>query len=147
MDELRVELIDDQWPYDFTDHTRQTARAVVFDDEYLYFTRADRDDEFGKSLLIETAGGGIEPGEEAETAVKRELKEELGAEVEIITKIGVVSDFYNVLHRHNISNYFLCRVKKLGSTELTENEVCNLHLSMLKLSWEEALREYEKCTN
>ena len=41
---------------------------------------------------------------------KRELKEELGADVEVVCKIGVVSDYYNLIHRHNINNYFLCRV-------------------------------------
>ena len=34
------------------------------------------------------------------------LKEELGVEIEIISKIGVVSDYYNLIHRHNINNYF-----------------------------------------
>lgn len=47
-----------------------------------------RDDSFGKATLIESFGGGVEKGKNLEMAIKRELKEELGAEVEI----GIVSD-------------------------------------------------------
>ena len=39
--------------------------------------------------MIETAGGGVEEGEDLIAAIKRELKEELGAEVEVVCKIGV----------------------------------------------------------
>ena len=66
--------------------------------------RANRDDDFGKATLIETAGGGVEAGEDLDTAIRRELKEELGADVEILCKIGVVSDYYNLINRHNVNN-------------------------------------------
>ena len=62
----------------------------------------------GKVTLIETSGGGVEKGEDLLVAIERELKEELGAKVEILCKIGVVSDYYNLIHRHNINNYYLC---------------------------------------
>lgn len=109
-DQLFLQLIDDQWPFDYVDHDRQTARAIVFDDDgFFYFVRADRDDDFGKAITIETAGGGAEQGERLQDAIKRELKEELCVTVQIVCKIGVVSDYYNLIHRHNIHNYFLCK--------------------------------------
>lgn len=80
-------------------------------------------------------------------AVKRELKEELGVKVDVICKIGVVSDCYNLIHRHNINNYFLCKVESFGEKELTEDERNNFHLSTLKLSYEESIREYEYRSN
>ena len=76
-----------------------------------------------------------------------ELKEELGVKVDVICKIGVVSDYYNLIHRHNINNYFLCKVEFFGEKELTEDEINNFHLSTLKLSYEEAIREYEYRSN
>ena len=119
-----LELEDTQWPFDYTDHDRQVVRAIVIDDAgWYYFCRAVRDDEFGKSTLIETSGGGVEPGEDLHTAIKRELKEELGAEVEILCKLGVVSDYYNLIHRHNYNHYFLCRALSIGSKNLTEQEI------------------------
>ena len=80
-------------------------------------------------------------------AIKRELKEELGVKVDVICKIGVVSDCYNLIHRHNINNYFLCKVESFGEKELTEDEINNFHLSTLKLSYEAAIRQYEYRSN
>ena len=143
--ELSIELQDYEWPYEYTDHDRVIARAVVFDDDgYFYFVRAERDDDFGKEVLIETSGGGVEPGEEPESAIIRELREELGAETEIVCKIGVVSDYYNLIHRHNLNNYFLCRVKSFGDKHLTKDEIEQFHLSTRKVTYEEAAAEYEK---
>ena len=147
--ELYLELQDVSWPFTYTDHDRQIARAIVYDDDgFFYFVRVRRDDDFGKATLIETSGGGIEPGEDPETAIKRELKEELGAEVEIACKIGVVSDYYNLIHRHNINNFFLCRALSFGSRNLTQQEIEDFHLSIRKLTYDEALDEYESlaCT-
>ncbi len=144
--EIKLELRDNEWPYEYTDHDRNIVRAIVFDDDgYFYFVRADRDDIFAKAVVIETSGGGVEGDEELSLAIKRELREELGAEVEVVCKLGVVSDYYNLIHRHNINNYFLCRVLSFGERHLTEDEIEKYHLSTLKLSFEEAIEEYEKC--
>lgn len=78
---------------------------------------------------------------------KYETKEELGADVEVVCKIGVVSDYYNLIHRHNINNYFLCRVNSFGDKNLTEDEINCFHLSTLKLSYEDAVKEYEYRSN
>ena len=146
MEELYLELKDTEWPFTGTDHDRNIVRSIVVDDEgFFYFVRAVRDDDFGKSTLIETAGGGVEEGEDLETAVRRELNEELGVEVDIICKIGVVSDYYNLIRRHNINNYYLCRISLFGDRNLTQQEIEDYHLSTLKLSYDEAMAEYERC--
>ena len=146
--EIYLELTDDQWQFDYTDHDRNIARAIVYDENGIfYFVRAERDDDFGRATLIETAGGGVEKGEDLKTAIQRELREELGASVEIVCKIGVVSDYYNLIHRHNINNYFLCKVKSFGEKNLTQDEIDNFHLSTLRLTYEEAVREYENRKN
>ncbi len=143
-DEINLELIDSEWPYEYTDHDRQIVRAIVYDDEgYFYFVRADRDDDFGKAVIIETSGGGVEAGEDLNEAIKRELKEELGAEVEVVCKIGIVSDYYNLIHRHNINNFYLCRAISFGNKNLTQDEIDCFHLSTLRLTYDEALKEYE----
>lgn len=146
MEELNLHLQDTQWPLDYIDHDRQIARAIVVDDDgYFYFMRVDRWDEFAEGALIETSGGGVEPGEDLPTAILRELNEELGVTAEILGKIGVVSDYYNLIHRHNINHYFLCRAVAFGEKHLTQEEREQFHLSTLRVTYEEALAEYETC--
>lgn len=143
-DELVLSLRDEAWPYEYTDHDRQIVRAIVFDDAgYFYFVRAVRNDDFGEATLIETAGGGVEDGEDLLDAIHRELKEELGAEVQILCKIGVVDDYYNLIHRHNINNYYLCKVISFGEKHLMPDEIEQFHLSTLRMTYEEAITEYQ----
>lgn len=143
MEELKLELRDTEWPFTGTDHDRLIVRAIVTDDAgYFYFVRAVRNDEFGDVTLIETSGG-VEAGEDLPTAIRRELREELGADVDVLMKIGVVSDYYNLIRRHNINNYFLCKIRSFGEKHLTEDEIGKFHLSTLKLRYGEAVAEYE----
>lgn len=147
--ELYLELQDTQWPFEYTDHDRLIVRAIVYDEEGMfYFVRAIRNDDFGDATLIETSGGGVESGEDLNEAIQRELKEELGADVEVITKIGIVSDYYNLIHRHNINNYFLCKTISFGEKHLMPDEIEHFHLTALKLTYEEAIQEYKNraCT-
>ena len=143
--QIKLNLYDEEWEFQGVTHDRQIVRAIVFDDDgYFYFVRVDRDDDFGRAICIETAGGGVEDGENLEVAIHRELEEELGASVEVICKIGVVSDYYNLIKRHNINNYYLCRAISFGEKHMTEDEIHQFHLSTLKLTYDEAVEEYEK---
>ena len=143
---LSLFLTDEEWPKEKITHTRTIARAIAVDDqENYYFVRTERDDIFGKAVLIETSGGGVEEHEDLSEALKRELREELGANAEVICFLGTVEDDYNVLGRHNITHYFLCRITRLGRRHLTKDERESFHLSTLKLSYEQALEEYERC--
>lgn len=145
MQELKLGLQDTQWPKTNIDHDRQIVRAIIVDEQQnYYFVRVHRDDIFGTGTFIETSGGGVETGEDLTTALKRELKEELGANVNILCKIGTVSDYYNLIHRHNINNYFLCKINSFGEKHLTQAEIDDFHLSTLKLTYEEAVAAYGK---
>ena len=73
------------------------------------------------------------------------MKEELGAIVEVLCKIGTVSDYYNQIHRHNVPHYFLCLVTSFGKTEMTAKELEEFELSTLKRTYEEAVEEYKRC--
>lgn len=58
---LSLKLQDREFPFEYTDHDREIARGIVFDEEKnFYFVRIHRDDSFGKATLIETSGGGVE---------------------------------------------------------------------------------------
>lgn len=92
-----------------------------------------------QATLIETAGGGLEAGEALPFAIQRELSEELGVQVDIVCKIGVVSDFYNLVHRHNVNHYFLCKITAFGERQLTKEEKEEHRLSTLVLTYDEAV--------
>ena len=143
---LHIELQDTEWPFTYTDHDRQVVRAIVVDaDGKYYFNRLVRDDDFCHGTVIETAGGGVEAGEELPDAIRRELREELGAEVEILAEIGTVSDYYNLIHRRNINHFYLCRAVSFGETQMTDAEINAFHLSTLRLTYDEAEAEYARC--
>lgn len=142
--EIHLHLQDSEWPFDGITHTREIVRGIVFDeDENFYFLRVERADEFGTGTFIETAGGGVEEGEDLSAALLRELREELGARVEILGKIGVAEDDYHLLHRHNITHYFLCKVHNFGQKNLTKEEKNRFRLSTRKQTFEEAVVAYE----
>lgn len=144
-EEIRLDLEDKEWPLEYISHDRRIARGVVFDAQgRFYFVKAERDDLFGKATHLETPGGGVEDGEDLETAIRRELSEELGVEVEIICKLGMVSDYYNVIHRHNLTNYYLCRIVSFGNSHMTDDEIEVFHLSMERKTFEEAVAAYEQ---
>lgn len=146
--ELALTLEDTQWEKTTITHDRKIVRAIVKDKEgYFYFVRVHRDDIFGTGVFIETAGGGVEEGESTEEAIHRELKEELGVKVEVLCKIGLVSDYYNQIHRHNLNHYYLCQIKSFGETEMTPEEQEEFQLSTLKMTYEEAVSEYQKCAS
>lgn len=118
-----LELKDDQYEYNEITHTRFIARAVVVNEDGLVaLMHLNRDDDFGKYDYYETPGGGVNAGEDIKLAVLREIKEETGCVCEILNEIGIVSDYYNKINRHNMNHYYLLKVLSYGEKELEEYE-------------------------
>lgn len=120
---INLKLKDDQYTYTYIDHSRHIARAILINEKNeVCLLKLLGDDDFGHRDYVETPGGGININETPSQAVIREVKEETGCESEIIDIIGIVEDYYNLIHRHNINYYFLVKVKSYGTQKLEEQE-------------------------
>lgn len=83
---------------------REASRAVVLDDSGgVYLLKV------GLHNYHKLPGGGIDPGEDIESALTRELKEEIGCEAEIICEIGSVIEYRDQLELVQTSYYFLTK--------------------------------------
>lgn len=124
-------------------HIREVARGVVLDEDgnvALHYIH--RDDIFGDQCYYETPGGGIDDGETPEVALIRECEEELGYRVEILSFLGEVDDYYNLIGRENHNHYYLCRrTQKVGIHFASEGDTMIQKTEYIPI--EEAIRLME----
>lgn len=73
-------------------------------------------------------GGGVDFGEKREDAVKREVREELDCEVEVLNEILVVDHIIAEENQHWVTTHFLCKIIS-GDPQITEMDKCE------KLEW------------
>lgn len=111
--ELLAIYKDEYFPKSYIDHDRLVSRGIIINEKnevlMLYISR---DDEFGTVAYYETPGGGVKKDETLQMAVIREVEEECGLLTSIVAEIGIVEDDYNLIHRHNVSCYFLLKVEE-----------------------------------
>lgn len=143
---LKLNLIDDSWKeknLNYSFNKRVVVRAIVcLRNNKFAFINADRNDIFGKLNFIETSGGGVENNESLDIALKRELHEELGLEVEIITYLGCVTDYYNLINRENVNHYYLVIKKKEIGNKMTALEKNVFHIKRIDITLDEAIDFY-----
>ncbi len=98
---------------------REAARAIVFDSENMIALLYSK-----KFNYYKLPGGGVEEGEDYETALKRECQEEVGCDVDVISEIGMIIEYRKFCELKQISYCYLAKVKgKKGSPNFTENEL------------------------
>ena len=70
---------------------RESARAIIIEDgKLLCIFRRKIDDAGNKQEYYVIPGGGIEDGETTRESAIREIKEELGVDIELLGYLGVV---------------------------------------------------------
>lgn len=70
--------------------------------------------------LWDTIGGFVDPGETAEACVRREVHEEIGAEVSDLVPLGTFTSTYGETGRRTLGIAFVCRLAGDGPLRLTE---------------------------
>src|SRR4051812_17391569 len=81
---------------------RRAARAVVFDKEGNVALLNATKKHFHK-----LPGGGLEEGEDVETALRREVLEEIGCKITNVRELGVIEEFRHKFDLRQISYCFL----------------------------------------
>lgn len=138
---------DDQYRFTGVSHTREIVRAILLDEsnnvclEYL-----KDDDGFGPRDYYETPGGGIKPNETHEDALHREIEEEVGYKCEVISFLGEVDDYYNLIQRKNHNYYYLVRIKEKVKQHLEPDELIRIN-KIVFVPIDEAIRLYENMQN
>ena len=142
-----LSLVDDQYEYTYIDHVRYVCRGVLLNDKnQVALNKLHGFDSFGDRNYYETPGGGKKDNETLKEACLRELKEETGYEVEIIKELGMVDDYYNLIHRNNKNYYYLCKTIRFAGKSL-ENYEKSMIEELVWVDIDTAISLYEKMTN
>jgi ADP-ribose pyrophosphatase YjhB (NUDIX family) len=65
----------------------------------------------------------LEEGEDIKETLKREIKEEVGCEIEIIREVGEIIEYKNDYNQKQTSYCYLCKIKGLkGKASFTNEE-------------------------
>lgn len=100
---------------------RKASRAVVFNEENKIAILNVSNDNYHK-----LPGGGIERDEDIITALRRELIEEVGVEVDVLDELGMIIEYRNNFKQLQISYCYLCKVVgEYQETSFTEEEKNN----------------------
>lgn len=98
---------------------RKSARAILLNEEGNIATQYLKTYTYHK-----LPGGGVDAGESVEEALKREVKEEVGCDCEIIRPVGMVIEYRNKYKLIHISYCYVARVVgEIGGRALEEKEV------------------------
>lgn len=120
---LIADLKDNEYPKNGFTHTRNTVRALVFNDKNeICMLHIVGEDFFGKRNHFETPGGGVEENESYHEALKRELIEEIGFRCEIVSELGMIISRYNLIERINVSRFYIAKILDKEKLHRTDEE-------------------------
>lgn len=115
---------------------REAARGVVVNDNgHVALLHVSRDSYY------KLPGGGIDPGEDREIALRRECVEEVGCAVTDIVPLGTVVEYRKFLQLKQISHCFMARiVGEVQAPQFTDHEKERGFEPPIWVSIDEALR-------
>jgi len=107
-------------------NTAAAAAALIFDKEgRLMVIRRNHEPQKG---LLDLPGGFVDFGEDGETAIKREVFEELGIDVEVTGYYRSIPNIYmyrDILY-HTLDLFFSCRTNKELSSVIHNDEISEI---------------------
>ncbi len=113
--------------------TRTASRAVLWHGGTIALLKV------GKYHYHKLPGGGIDPGESIEQALRREILEETGCTIRIIGEIGEIIEYRDYAQVVQTSYCFTAEVVEEGRPQFTEHERAE-EFSLLWVPIDEAIR-------
>jgi 8-oxo-dGTP diphosphatase len=107
------------------DYIGVSAGAMVFNDAGELFLSKRSQNCKNERGHWEVPGGGVELGETLEAAVKREMLEEYGTEIEIIEQFPAADHLIPADGQHWVATTFLARFKKGQKPKIMEPDKCD----------------------
>jgi len=118
---------------------RIASRAIIFDSKNLIALISVP--KFGYHKL---PGGGLEEGEDIKYTLKREIREEVGSEINIIKEVGEIIEYKNEYNQKQTSYCYICEINGgKGETSFTIEEK-EAGFKLIWLSIEDAITLMEK---
>ena len=99
---------------------RIAARAIILDrtGNIAILSTSKSKDNYHK-----LPGGGLEDSEDVTKTLKREIKEEVGCEIEILKEVGEIIEYKNEYNQKQTSYCFLAKIKgQIGKANFTKEE-------------------------
>ena len=133
---------------------RVSVRAVIFDgDNIITMFRSKKKDDGTRKEYYVIPGGGVEEGESLEEALIREIKEELGIDIEIVKYLREVEEEKAIQH------FYLCKTHahdlKITGVENERNNEDNFYeirklriadLDKVDISYRDMIKELYEST-
>ncbi|MFH2085750.1 MAG: NUDIX domain-containing protein [bacterium] len=107
------------------DYIGVSAGAMIINDQGQIFLAQRGQKANNERGCWENPGGSVEFGEKLADAVKREIMEEYGAEIEIIKQFPAEDHLIPAEHQHWVATTFLAKFKKGSEPKIMEPDKCS----------------------
>ena len=136
---LLKEIKDDKDPIEQSRlEFREAARGVFFDEQGQIPVLFVANDNYHK-----LPGGGIDSGEDRLTALKRELQEETGCEIEVTGELGEVLEYRSKWNLKQTSYCYYGKIISKGEQHFMEDEIA-AGFQVVWMSLDDAIATLEK---
>ena len=134
------------------DYIGVSAGAMIFNEKGELFLAKRSQNTKNEKGFWETPGGSVDFGETLKQAVKREIKEEYGIEIDIVEQFPAADHIIPKENQHWVATTFLAKIRKNQVPKILEPDKCDeigwFNLSKLpeplSIITELDLKEYKK---
>jgi 8-oxo-dGTP diphosphatase len=107
------------------DYIGVAAGAMIFNEKGELFLAKRSNKTSNQHGCWETPGGGVEFGETLEQAVRREVKEEYGVDIDVIEQFPAGDEILKKEKQHWVATTFLAKIKSGQTPQIMEPHKCD----------------------